>query len=148
MKSSELIVKLAKAKIRHIRYNGKFIVYADDKPDSMTWAFFQFRLKEIARFNQDGKCICGKKLCCASELHHALITRKTVQGAKCKNDIHCSLNVIELCKECHPSVTRLESAKFLRQMFGAKYITDWYNSVDDKMVSDLPRIEYYLDDNV
>lgn len=146
MNKKQLADKLHHLGINYFCYNDKFVVYAEDKPESMTWSMFQFKLKEIARYNQNNQCICGNTLKCCSDLHHALITRGNVKGNKeCRHLVHCSLNVIEVCKKCHLSVTKAECAKFLANIFGPQLITDWYNSINDKMVSDLTNIDYYLE---
>lgn len=83
------------------------------------WGKWQFLLKMVAQHNQNGQCICGKRLNGYSELHHALISRKDVMGRPEGDQvkIHHSFNVLELHPYCHKQATREQCLKYLNSIY-------------------------------
>ena len=124
--------------------SGLYIINPKDKPENMLWPKWQFALKQAAAYNQNHSCVCGDKLRWNGELHHALFSRRDVQGNKnCKNLIHHSYNVIVLCQPCHLSITRQESAKYLHRLYGSPVGT-WYNKFP--MTVKKSKFSYYLEE--
>ena len=132
-----------------IRFNydtkrNKIILNPIDRPFSMSIPTWQFQLKLISYFNQDGMCICGNKLTNIRELHHAILSRNDIKGCQqeIKDLIHHSYNVLEICKNCHLQVTREKCSKFLAQIYGTEQIIQWYN--DFPLKTKIYRIEAFL----
>lgn len=89
----------------------------------------QLYLKVCAYLNQDAVCVCGEPVFSDGELHHALLSRRDVQGMKNGDLIHNSLNVILIHHSCHRDITREVSYEFLCTIFEEHLILNWYNEV-------------------
>ena len=143
----QIVVKLSNSGITflHDTKRDKIILNPLDKPDGMTWPTWQFNLKLVSYFNQDSFCICEEKLTNIRELHHALLTRRDVQGCsqEIKNLIHHTYNTFEICKNCHLYATRKHSAIYLANLYGKDNIIKWYNEFP--MKTKIYRIEAYLE---
>lgn len=102
------------------------VLNPNDKPEKMNWGDWQLKIKLVAHLNQDFNCpACGEYLL-TGHLHHALITRKDVQGMKDSWLIHHSLNCLLLHEgPCHDKATREQCAIWLTELYGEK-VEEWY----------------------
>jgi hypothetical protein len=101
----------------------------------------QLRLKAVAIYNQNGICsYCQKELGNIGELHHALISRKDVQGHPKADMIHHTTNVLVLHPYCHLKITRQESYKSLCQIHGKNAVDKWQLLTAELFVSTFRRI--------
>lgn len=89
------------------------------------WGKLQRYLKVLAYINQDGKCLCGQLLAGDYDLHHALVTRKDVQGTQFPELIHHSYNVLLLHRPCHIQATRPKCFELLSTLYGEEEIDFW-----------------------
>lgn len=93
----------------------------------------QYYLRFISFVNQDGICsFCQKPLGNDNdevELHHALVSRKDVQGTNFGYLIHDSRNVLLVHHSCHHQVTRELAFKELCKIFPIEAIEEWYYSI-------------------
>ena len=99
------------------------------------WVKWIEGLRMAAFFNQHGNCLCGEKLRYEGELHHGLVSRSDLMGARddAKNHIiNHSYNVIFLHKKCHDKAVRHRCFKFLCDLFGEDEVRKWYDSIQDK----------------
>ena len=101
-----------------------------NKPERWNWNDWQLVLKTLIKINQNSCCaFCHKKN--ASDLHHALFTRKDVQGLQDDWRIHHTYNCLVLCRNCHKNVTREQCAIKLYELYG-KSVIEWYNQFNVK----------------
>ena len=112
-------------------------------PDMMQdkWSLFQYDLRLVAQFNQNGKCICAERLDGVTELHHALVTRADVTKNGNRDLIHHSYNVILVHKECHHNLIRENCFKYLSHIYGHQELIKWYKSLP---FEHLRKVEYLL----
>jgi len=101
----------------------------------------QVVLKHTATLNQKGRCMCGSSLFdSGGELHHALLSRKDVQGSYFKDIIHHTCNVIVCCKGCHENATREKSKDFLFEIFGEDVVRVYYDNAVSNFKSTMRQI--------
>jgi len=106
------------------------------------WRYYQYLLKIAAYINQDTLCICGLPLRDDIQLHHALITKRDVQGLVDKEFIHSSFNVIVIHGEnCHERATRQMSFEFLSKIYGKLNVKNWYDNQNSKLKMRLRNLE-------
>lgn len=143
----QLITKLTTSGIKYeyLLPQDRIVLNPLDKPEKMSYPTWQFQLKLVSYFNQNGLCICGNQLTNIRELHHALLSRNDVKGAdiEIRNLIHHTYNTFEICKNCHIGITREQSAVYLASLYGKENIIKWYN--DFPLKTKVYRIEAYLD---
>jgi hypothetical protein len=124
--------------------NGKVITPLVVLPhrNEKDWIKFQFYLKMAAYINQDTRCLCGYPLNEIIELHHALISKKDIQGFERREIIHSSFNVIAIHgKNCHEHCTRDRAFNFLSEIYSSDRIINWYNQVNSQFKVKLRGIE-------
>lgn len=126
--------------LEHIKWDRLSIpILTPDNPpvleEEIDWGEHQTYLKVLAYINQNGVCLCEKMILAGqpSDLHHALVTRKDVQGTKQKELIHHSHNVLLLHRPCHIEVTRKKSKEFLITIYGEEQIENWLKSLPYKI---------------
>ncbi len=125
-----------------IKQGEIIIIKPEQKHKSITWPKWQFLLKYVAIHNQKGRCVCDKKISFTGELHHALFSRQDVVSNPHKHEIHHPYNVIVLCKDCHDTITREESALYLAEVYGKNNVKNWYKSFP--MKTDKILFDYYF----
>lgn len=143
---NDVAVKLTQEGIMFSRNMLSNVIILDpvNKPEDMTWPTWQFNLKYVSYYNQGGLCICGQQLSNIRELHHAILSRRDVMGCKpeVRGLIHHSFNTFEICKDCHQSITRALSIRYLSDIYGEQSIINWYN--DFPMKTKIFKIEQFF----
>ena len=117
--------------IKNIQKLKKNIIVLNpvDKPDNLSWNQWQFELKKVALYNQDGICgICRRHFIWSAELHHALLTKADVRSNPKSWMIHHSFNVVNLDPSCHKIAQRDKCLKFLCEIYSKELIEEWYNN--------------------
>ena len=104
-----------------IEYPPKGIIVCGSKDQSI--------IKRVCLYNQSYNCLCGEWLIKGGELHHALLSKKDVQGSKQKDMIHHTCNCIVLCHKCHETINRGLSIEYLFEVYGTDIVTAWYDKM-------------------
>ncbi len=112
------------------------------------WACWQDLIRQAAYINQEGKSpLTGKKLKQNDlQLHHALITKKTIQGIKgaTRHYIHHSYNCMVLDYHEHlngsEAGNREKCAVALGGIYGRGLVKMWYFAFSAHMKTKLPNI--------
>lgn len=112
--------------------------------DSVTdWVRWQKKLKQETYLNQFGKCARCKKLTAEGDLHHALLSKGNAQGVPDRRGIkkllHHGLNVMYVCKECHPVITKREAWEIQRDLWGRYMLDDFWTEMQGAFKGKLPR---------
>lgn len=115
--------------------NFLFVVYQKDHDDYQVQGW----LSSVGIFNQKDSCAyCGHYLKhTAYDLHHALLSRKDVQGSKVGYLIHHTYNVLLVHRgNCHENLTRQKSLEVLSSIYGFDKINIWYESLPFQVVKE------------
>lgn len=123
--------------------NGKILCNCEDLPelDTEQWKTWERVLKIATIFNQVSYCpACGLNLNNWGEQHHALISRKDVQGRRDKGYqiIHHSYNVVVVHSGgCHEQMQREDAWKCLCDLWTEEEVRNWYSQQEKKFKSSL-----------
>lgn len=93
----------------------------------------QLYLRMAQYINQDGLCLCQEPLTQDAELHHALISKKDVQGMPNPEIVHSSFNTVLLHHKCHQQIRRYQCLILLSSIFGFPNIQTWYQNTKSQM---------------
>jgi hypothetical protein len=116
--------------------DDKILLLTDNLPelDLQEWLKWERALKVATYFNQKEICAsCHQLLGTAIEQHHALISRKDVQGmpkTKGLKLLHNSFNVVVVHSgNCHSQFSRNEAFSYLSSIWGEDVVREWHNNL-------------------